>query len=1013
MNLSTSETAVHACRAHCDSPIVEISPNDKCNCLNLDVLPLIVTDERCISGSGVGKFYSVSGLTTTHNYHLTVRAHPLHKSSYTKPFETVGIEIGTNFDTQENFKVQFGDGITLNTKEKVLSHFWSSQDIFTVTVSTSIGDILLSAEVDFEVKDVDEGVRPEMAVVSAIHSPIQQSAEYELLAFSNYVTKCTVTFGDMKAFNEQASQNYFNKVYINHTYDSFGEYLIEYTCVNVYGETKNSTTFVSKLFDIPFLYHNRNDSFLFRIHGNERYLETLNVMRNGEQTLDSKVSENGILVKSLDLKPYENLITIKSGIKTLIKRIFYVQHSVEEASIAPMKRSNAWHLTTNITVQIPVGLETFINCSFGIGEHFMFYIDKSEESLGMTFEVEYPSLGYYPVVVDMSNDISVSRAEDLISIEVPIVSMKLTTSNITDKTLPVVVKVDLNGNMPGPDKVEFHIRHGDGKVDDVSYRSPSEKFTSFQNKHVYDNWGIYKICVTAKNQISEVFQCILVQVGQNLTHVDLQTSTLGRVLKNDYAKVNITTYTGSDVTYEIDFGDGKFTFTDRQLENGIVTSGSHENDVNIDSNSTSTNDTSLEDSSNATQTLTTLITVVENLNSTTTLNPTTETTSITTTENLHRKIRSVTSLTQFYAIRVSDEIITVGHLYTRSGRYSVKVKIRNAFSIVRAKLCQSIIVDDVNDIKCQKPAVNFANVQSSFANPITRIRSEEFNITVTATSSCVSANQFTFSWKAEKFNKGKKEPIKEICSLESPDNVLVVPAVFLSYGVYRLTVSVAPLGHSLRTEEKSVFVSIEASNPYAEIAGEKETDFLIYANAVFDLNPSRDPDLLTKSKTGLEFDLVCATSKDFESADAVSFQQLSSRSTLIYEDNMFKESTNNPVKLYDYGDCFMNVDNMTKSISVMDGRVSFPAEYFASEEFVFKLFVSKEGRINSTTQTVKIKLTNSTDIAGQLDAMASIKDCGSLLRAVAVVSGEFLTGGVSIHRCMVILICFMLYINAR
>jgi hypothetical protein len=392
--------------------------------------------------------------------------------------------------------------------------------------------------------------------------------------------------------------------------------------------------------------------------------------------------------------------------------------------------------------------------------------------------------------------------------------------------------------------------------------------------------------------------------------------------------------------------------------------------------------------------MTKVITVVDNPNSTT-VKPTTETTLTTTAENLNRKRRSLTSLETFYAVRVSDEIITVGHLYTKSGRFKVKVKVKNAFSTVRAKLCQSIIVDDVNDTKCQIPTVDFANVQSSFANPIRRIRSEEFNITVAATSSCVSPNQFTFSWKAEKFNKGKKEPIKEICSMESTNNTLVIPAVFLSYGMYRLTVSVAPMGHSLRTVEKSVFLSMEASNPYAEIAGEKETDFLIYARAVFDLNPSRDPDLVAQTKTGLKFDLVCTTSKDYDSLNTVSSQVLLSGSTLIYENNMFKESTNNLVKLYDYKDCFINVENMTNSVTVIDGRLSFPAEYFASDEFVFTLYVSKEGRVNSTTQRVKIKLTNSTDIAGQLNAMASIKDPGSLLRAVAVVSGEFLTGGVS------------------
>lgn len=997
--MSTSKNAVHDCRAHCDSPLVEISSNDKCRCLNLDALKLVITDDRCTSGSEVGKIYSVSGRTTTHSYHLNTTVNPLHSRPYTKPLETVRVEIETNFVVMNNIDVNFGDGLSMSTKQKSLSHFWASEGVFIITITTTIGDILLRKTVDFEVKDVDEGIPPEMSVVSANHLQVQLSADYQLLSFSEYDTECSVRYGDGNIFHQSHKSGYLNALYVNHTYDLYGQYLIDYNCSNAYGETKNSTRFVSRLFDIPFLYHNTEDSFLFRIHGSESYLENLNVFRNDVQELNSTVQVNGILINSLDLQPYENLVTIKNGDITLIKRIFYVQHLVQRATIAPIKRSNAWYLTTNITIEVPAGLETFINCSFGIGDNYMFYIDKSDVPLGMLFEVEYPSLGYYPVIVDMTNDISTSRREDLISVEVPIVTIKLSASNITDKTLPVILKVDLNGDSPGPDKVEFNIRHGDGHADDVSYRSPTtQKFTTFQNKYIYENWGIYRICVTAKNQISEVFQCILVQVGQNLTHVDLKTSTSGRVLQNDYAEVNVTSYTGSDVTYDVYFGSEKFTFTDTQLENGNVTV---ESEILIDdSNNTLTNETVSDESESSAGLLTTIISLLfdQNSTATTTTTTTTPTTTITTEQKTtaevgnDRKRRSAEPRPKFYAFRVTEEIITVAHLFLKSGRFRVKARIQNAFSAVRTELCQTIIVDDLDDKNCQKPKIDFENVKSSANSPIRRIRSEEFNITVVSESSCVSGSQFTYSWKAEKFNKGKLEPISEVCSMESNNNVLVIPAVYLSYGLYRLTVSVAPLVHSLRSTEKQVFLSVEASNPYAEIAGEQETDFLIYANAVFDLNPSRDPDLVTKSKTGLEFDLICIKSDNFDQANTLPFQQLKSKSTLIFQDKMLKESTANPVKLYDNGDCFMNVENMTKSVSTFDGRVSFPAEYFAAEEFVMKLYVSKEGRVNSTYQRVKIKLTNSTDIKGQLDAMSSIKDCGSLLRAVAVVSGEFLTG---------------------
>uniref|UniRef100_K1QND3 Uncharacterized protein n=1 Tax=Magallana gigas TaxID=29159 RepID=K1QND3_MAGGI len=315
---------------------------------------------------------------------------------------------------------------------------YSIEGVFTITISTTIGDIHLSKTVDFEVKDVDEGIPPEMSVVSANHLQVQLSAEYQLLSFGEYDTECSVRYGDGNIFHQSHKSGYLNAL----------------------------------------------------IHGSKSYLENLNIFRNDVQELNSTVQANGILINSFDLQPYENLVTIKNGDITLIKRIFYVQHLVQKATITPIKRSNAWYLTTNITIEIPAGLETFINCSFGIGDSYMFYIDKSDVPLGMLFEVEYPSLGYYPVIVDMTNDISTSRKEDLISVEVPIVTIKLSTSNITDKTLPVILKVDLNGDSPGPDKVEFNIRHGDGHADDVSYR----KLNHNNHNTNYDGTNNYSRC---------------------------------------------------------------------------------------------------------------------------------------------------------------------------------------------------------------------------------------------------------------------------------------------------------------------------------------------------------------------------------------------------------------------------------------------------------------------------------------------------------------------------------------
>jgi hypothetical protein len=48
-----------------------------------------------------------------------------------------------------------------------------------------------------------------------------------------------------------------------------------------------------------------------------------------------------------------------------------------------------------------------------------------------------------------------------------------------------------------------------------------------------------RICVTAINEISNVTACAKVQVGQNMTYNDLQTSTDARVTTYEYAEVII------------------------------------------------------------------------------------------------------------------------------------------------------------------------------------------------------------------------------------------------------------------------------------------------------------------------------------------------------------------------------------------------------------------------------------------------------------------------------------------
>lgn len=64
-----------------------------------------------------------------------------------------------------NIDVNFGDGLLMSIKQKVFSYFWVLEGVFIIIIIIIIGDIFLRKIVDFEVKDVDEGIFFEMLVV--------------------------------------------------------------------------------------------------------------------------------------------------------------------------------------------------------------------------------------------------------------------------------------------------------------------------------------------------------------------------------------------------------------------------------------------------------------------------------------------------------------------------------------------------------------------------------------------------------------------------------------------------------------------------------------------------------------------------------------------------------------------------------------------------------------------------------------------------------------------------------
>jgi hypothetical protein len=99
----------------------------------------------------------------------------------------------------------------------------------------------------------------------------------------------------------------------------------------------------------------------------------------------------------------------------------------------------------------------------------MFYVYEANDTVVLEFMINYTSIGYYDVTVNTSNDISFTSQSELISVEVPIVSMEIETENIFDKTIPVSLNISLNMGEDGPQKVKFKVDHADGNVKYYNY----------------------------------------------------------------------------------------------------------------------------------------------------------------------------------------------------------------------------------------------------------------------------------------------------------------------------------------------------------------------------------------------------------------------------------------------------------------------------------------------------------------------------------------------------------------
>ncbi|CAG5132505.1 unnamed protein product, partial [Candidula unifasciata] len=623
----------------------------------------------------------------------------------------------------------------------------------------------------------------------------------------------------------------------------------------------------------------------------------------------------------------DNVICLVSDGVLMDRHVVLVRVRVDTPLITADKTKGAWNATVRLTFTLQTSDHIWMIIGYGNGwPRKVVYVPETDKQLSIPDVASYVSLGVYTVNVKVFNEISEASSTMEISVEVPISSLTVTTSNLTSLKEDAVFVINLNNKRQGPQKVDFRIDYGDGSIQEITYtNNVTNGFEPLVVKHKYTTWGIYRIKVTASNNISQMVDNDLIHVGENITFLDIRT-TKERVYYGGSIDFTIDCPTGSDVRFTVDFGDGT-NFTVGELTGA---------DFSYHSN----------------------------------------------------------------ASVIGDSRVVVSHMFSSSGYYSVRVIASNTFGSMTASLCPTICVMELMSTDCQEPTVSFRNINTSLTSPLVRKRSVETVVTVDAISGCPEGSEnteLTYSWKGISLVSRDKDitverSIYTFCAFKSTNSSLVIPALSLPFGLYKLSVTVSPESNDLVYTRKELFVKIVQSEPIPAIDGEEVRTIMTYATAIFDISKSYDPDVTENQRQGISFHLFFMPETVLSEAKKLSLNMLMNRSSLVANKTLYPITTGNPFFMYQYGTCFNGTDSLLDDLSTFAGKITFAASNFVTDYFSFGVILWAERNNLSAMATQIIEVRESfmrledlgalLDLAMNADPDTAIRLCGGAASAI-------------------------------
>ena len=579
---------VLACRRHCAESGRQLavhSPGAGCRCMY--VVDFIVDEnlgggegnvsnserkkrsvESAISGQdGQWHVYWATHYVTSVTYpiELAVDVRYATDKPYVRPNETVTFSMTTTSDEDVTFYVDFNDGIKLVTSHGVVSHAWQRDGTYRVNVTAVTRVARETVEKTVQIEWVEEGVKPEMVAVQGNSLPESCAVRIYLTAVSVYEKTCELDLGDDTKQELGKKDEMIYEDTRDHTYDGIGFYDIRLRCQNDYGVTEHASQVIASHPVIEYESQARYTDVHIPVVGAD--VNAVVVIVDGELTNFTTAATGVTIAGSQFSYSGEHVIRVETAAgEGLLTKVFNLQEEVGEITIVPSPRETRVNSSILLEFAIDAGDHVHVRLDYGDGAVEYVYFGNESTPLRFSRSHAYAELGTYYVVVTAANDVSFRSHREIVSIERDLEYATMTARGVKylDDAVLFTFEVDMDKTPAMP--VEVELEYDANTNETVLLGRKQQVATPLEYLYKFDDYGMYLVLVIVKNNISHVTTEARVQVGENITLVDLAVDK-DHVMPSQDVRFHLSVPRGQPITVVMDLGDGESVIVD---ENGDV-----------------------------------------------------------------------------------------------------------------------------------------------------------------------------------------------------------------------------------------------------------------------------------------------------------------------------------------------------------------------------------------------------------------------------------------------------------